>query len=117
MPTIYAGLGWIFVGLAFIGAFLPVLPTTPFLILAAACFSKSSPRLESWLLEHRSFGPALRDWRLRGAISARTKTVSMLGMACGFALFWIVSTPSLPLALAVASLMGVGAVYVLSRPT
>ena len=63
MRGVYLALGIGFVALGFIGAFLPVLPTTPFLVLAAACFARSSPRLENWLLQHPQFGPLLRNWR------------------------------------------------------
>lgn len=65
---VYLAVGLLFVALGFVGAFLPVLPTTPFLILAAACFARSSRQLESWLLDHPRFVPTLRDWRERGAI-------------------------------------------------
>jgi uncharacterized membrane protein YbaN (DUF454 family) len=55
---VYLALGFIFIALGFVGVFLPVLPTTPFLIIATACFARSSPRLENWLLSHSRFGPA-----------------------------------------------------------
>jgi hypothetical protein len=74
MRSVYLVLGFIFIALGFVGAFLPVLPTTPFLILATTCFARSSPRLESWLLSHPRFGPSLRAWRERGAIPLRAKT-------------------------------------------
>jgi uncharacterized membrane protein YbaN (DUF454 family) len=73
MVHLYLVLGLAFVILAFAGVFLPVLPTTPFLILAAACFARSSPRLENRLLTHPRFGPALRAWRGRGAVSWKAK--------------------------------------------
>jgi len=72
----YLVLGLTFVGLGVVGAFLPVLPTTPFMILAAACFARSSTRLENWLLGHSRFGPLLRDWRARGAIPRPAKFAS-----------------------------------------
>jgi len=67
---VYLAAGLAFVGLVFIGAFLPVLPTTPFLIVAVACFARSSKPLENWFLEHRRLGPILQEWRCRGAIHA-----------------------------------------------
>ena len=59
----FLALGGLMLALGIIGAFLPVMPTTIFLILAAWCFGRSSPRLESWMLDHQRFGPALRQWR------------------------------------------------------
>ena len=55
-------LGMAFVALGFAGVFLPLLPTTPFLLLAAACFARSSPAFHDWLLSHRLLGPYIRDW-------------------------------------------------------
>jgi uncharacterized membrane protein YbaN (DUF454 family) len=117
MRGVYLTLGLGFVMLGFIGAFLPVLPTTPFLILAAACFARSSPRLENWLLQHRQFGPLLRNWRERGAIPMKAKLMALGGMAIGFALFWFGSHPGPWLTAAVALLMLTGLIYVFSRPS
>ena len=108
--------GYCMVGLGFLGVFLPVLPTTPFLIVAAACFARSSPRLEAWLLGHPRFGPLLRDWRARGAIPRRAKLMSFAGMSLGFLLFLLASRPGPLLVALVAGVMLVGAVYVYSRP-
>ncbi|WP_336297289.1 YbaN family protein [Sphingomonas sp. 7/4-4] len=66
--ALWLALGWFFVLLGFVGALLPLMPTTIFLILAVGCFARSSPRLEAWLLDHRRFGPSLRAWRENGAI-------------------------------------------------
>jgi uncharacterized protein len=117
LRAFYLGLGLFFVALGFIGAFLPVLPTTPFLILAAACFARSSDRLEAWLLSHPRFGSTLREWRARGAIPWRGKLLSLAGTSTGFALFWIASRPGPLLATAVGLLMLVGLIYVFSRPS
>lgn len=117
LRTVYLAAGLLFVALGFVGAFLPVLPTTPFLILAVACFARSSRRLESWLLDHPRFGPTLRDWRERGAIPRKAKMMSLAGTSAGFVLFWLGSHPGPLLAAAVAALMLAGLAYVFTRPS
>jgi uncharacterized membrane protein YbaN (DUF454 family) len=114
---VYLAVGLLFVALGFVGAFLPVLPTTPFLILAAGCFARSSRRLESWLLDHPRFGPTLRDWRERGAIPRKAKMMSLAGTTVGFILFWLGSHPGPLLATAVTALMLFGLAYVFTRPS
>lgn len=114
---VYLVAGLLFVALGFIGAFLPVLPTTPFLILAAACFARSSRRLERRLLDHPRFGPMLLDWRRRGAIPRKAKMMSLAGTALGFLLFWLGSNPGPLLLASVAVLMLGGLAYVFTRPS
>lgn len=111
------GLGWLMVGFAVAGIFLPVLPTTPFLLLAAGLFARASPRLERWLLEHPNFGPSLRLWRDKGAIPARAKTAAIALMVTSFVFFCIVSKPSLSLAAVVAGAMLLPALFIITRPT
>ena len=82
--------GVLSVALGVIGIFLPVLPTTPLMILAAFCFSKSSPRFESKLLTHKTFGPVIAEWRENGAIAGRIKVVAVGTMASVFLLSLIV---------------------------
>jgi len=108
--------GLVFVALGFIGALLPLMPTTVFLILAAACFARGEPRLEAWLLAHPHFGPTLRAWRANGAIPRRGKQLACAGMAAGFALFCWTAHPSGLLVLAVGVGLGLCAAYVLTRP-
>ncbi len=72
--------------LGLIGLVLPVLPTTPFMLLAAACFAKSSPRLHGWLIHHPVFGPPIRDWQTQGAIRPKAKRMAVLAMGAVFCL-------------------------------
>ncbi len=113
---LYAALGWFFVALAFAGAILPLLPTTPFLILAAACFTRASPRLERWLLTHPRFGPILTAWRERGAIPRRAKVLAVIALAASYAVFWTVTEPIPATAIIMAAAMiGIG-LFIVTRP-
>ncbi len=75
--------GLIALALGLLGIVLPLLPTTPFLLLAAFCFARSSPALHDWIIQHPRLGPPIRDWRNHGAISGRAKiaAVAMLAFA------------------------------------
>jgi uncharacterized membrane protein YbaN (DUF454 family) len=108
--------GWLMVALGIIGALLPVMPTTIFLILAVWCFSRSSPRLEAWLLNHPRYGGPLRQWKEHGAISRKGKCFAGGGMALGYVLFFIGAHPDWKLALGVGLFFVASAAYVLSRP-
>ena len=77
MRWVWTALGWVFMALAVAGIPLPVLPTTPFVLLAAACFAKGSPKLDRWLLEHPRFGPGLRIWREHGGISSKARRAAL----------------------------------------
>jgi len=74
---LYKLLGFIFLGIAAIGVLLPLLPTTPFLLLAAGCFAKASNKWHQWLLSNRTFGPIIKNWRENKCISRSTKTVAL----------------------------------------
>jgi uncharacterized membrane protein YbaN (DUF454 family) len=82
----YFGLGWVFFGLGVVGAVLPGLPTTVFMLLAAWAFSHSSARFERWLLEHRWFGASIRRWRAHRVVPARVKRIAYVMMSATFAL-------------------------------
>lgn len=116
MHWLWFCLGCWMLALGIIGALLPVMPTTVFLILATACFARSSPRLERRLLQHPRYGPALRLWREQGAVSARGKALAAAGMALGYLLFFCTAHPGWQLALAVGLVLVASAGYVLSRP-
>ena len=66
--------------LGIIGVVLPGLPTTPFILLAAACYAKASPTLHAWLLNHRWFGAMLRDWERDHSLTRRSKTIAVVSM-------------------------------------
>lgn len=90
MRPLWLAAGVISVALGLVGVALPLLPTTPFMILAAACFARSSPRLHDWLWTHRLFGPAIRDWHHHRAIPAVAKRAALAAMAAAFALsLWL----------------------------
>jgi uncharacterized protein len=77
---------WLIIGLTSLalgiaGVVLPLLPTTPFVLLSAYCFARSSPRLHDWLVNHRIFGPLIRNWEQHRAISPRAKLLAVLSMA------------------------------------
>ncbi|MBF0803658.1 MULTISPECIES: YbaN family protein [unclassified Neisseria] len=82
-------LGAIALLLGIIGIFLPVLPTTPFVILAAACWARASPRFHHWLHHHRIFGSMVKNWETRRAIPRRAKYLAfaMMMLSCGWLLY------------------------------
>ncbi|HHR6044515.1 TPA: DUF454 family protein [Providencia alcalifaciens] len=89
---IFITVGWIAVGLAFLGAILPVMPTTCFLLLAAWCFSRSSPRFHNWLLYRSWFGGYLRHWQTYRALPKGVKPKAMTLIVLTFAFsIWVVS--------------------------
>ncbi|MYM55362.1 YbaN family protein [Thalassovita mangrovi] len=86
MRVIWAILGLISVALGLIGVVLPLLPTVPFMLLAAFFFARSSERLHAWLIEHPTFGPSIVDWQTRGAISSKGKRIATLSIVAVFAI-------------------------------
>jgi uncharacterized protein len=113
---IYRGVGLMFTGLGIIGAFLPVMPTTPFLLVALWAFSKSSPCLQQWLLNHPRYGRTLRDWHEHGAIGRRIKVVALTAMAVSVPMLYSMVDSMLIIALH-GTLVTLTAVFILSRPS
>lgn len=72
--------GFLSLGLGFLGVFLPVLPTTPFVLLAAACFAKSSPRMHKWLHDSALFGASLQRWEAHRCITRRNKIIAVVSI-------------------------------------
>lgn len=108
-------LGCIALMLAALGVPLPVLPTTPFVILAAFAFGKSSPRLQAWLESSKTFGPMITEWRAHGAIAPRYKAIATGMMAAVFLLSLIMGVPAKVIAIQAVCLGG-AAVFILTRP-
>ena len=108
----YLALGCACVGLAAVGAVLPVLPTTPFLLLASFCFVRSSPRLHGWLLRSPLFGPVLRDWHQHRGVRPRVKVraAAVLVTAVAASLAWGNLTGPALLLLLVLAAVGLGVV-------
>ena len=115
MRLVWLTLGLAFLAVGLVGVVLPVLPTTPFLLLAAGCFANSSPRLHGWLLGHPVFGPPIRNWEENRAISRPAKRLAVCSMAVVFAVS-LVAGLSWPVLLAQGVLMGLGCGFVLTRP-
>lgn len=107
--------GLLTLALAFAGVFLPILPTTPFLLLAAFAFARSSPRLEAWLLNHPRFGTLIRNWQRDGSIDRRTKIAAASVMALTFAFSFLLGASTTVLIIQAIVLTG-AATFVLTRP-
>lgn len=102
------------VGIA--GIILPLVPTTPLLLLTAFCFARASPRLEEWLVSHPRLGPPIRDWRAEGAISPRGKTLALIAIGATFAISLVLRFP-VHVLLIQAAVLGAVAVFLLTRPS
>lgn len=115
MRYVYLAVGLLFVGLGVLGAFLPVLPTTPLLLVSLWAFAKSSPRLERWLLEHPRFGPRLVAWRTHRVIPLGVKLTAYASMIASLTVmavlgrWWAFGSA--------AVVMAIGAVYITTRPS
>ncbi|HYG90456.1 MAG TPA: YbaN family protein [Azospirillum sp.] len=112
----FLAVGYAALGLAVAGVVLPLLPTTPFLLVAAWGFAKSSPRLERWLYEHPRFGPFLIDWRERRAIPRRAKAAAVTGMGGSWGLLVFNADRAMVPTVAGIVMLAV-AVYILTRPS
>ncbi|WP_324826743.1 YbaN family protein [Qipengyuania zhejiangensis] len=88
MRLFYSALGLLSVLLGAIGAFLPIMPTVPFLLLAVYFFARSNPEWERKILEHPHWGPQVLNWRERRAISRRAKTMAIGAMTTGAVFTW-----------------------------
>lgn len=117
LRAVFLVLGFFFVGLAFVGIFIPVLPTTGPVLAAAYFFSKSSERFDDWLVSNRLFGSIVRDWRAGMGFTIRAKTVAVVAIVVSFAITTILAMDGLVLRAAMWVLAGLIALYVVTRPT
>lgn len=97
--NIFRLLGFLFVGVAVLGVILPLLPTTPFVLLAAACFARSSEKWHGWMLANDTFGPMIRNWEKNRCISCRVKLIAIASMVFvgGYSIFYAVESTQLRL--------------------
>ncbi len=116
LRALYLAIGLVTVGLGVLGAFLPVLPTTPFLLISLWAFSKSSTRLEAWLLNHKRFGPRLRAWKHDRVIPWPAKLAAWGSMIASLTIMLIGNASGYAVTGATA-VMTIGAAYVASRPS
>lgn len=116
MRWVFLILGHVCVVAGAIGAVLPLLPTTPFLLLALACYVRGSPRFAAWLRAHPVFGSPLLDWQERGAIRRRIKLVACLMILVGLT-FPLVVIDLAPWARGLALAGGLVAItFIVTRP-
>ena len=117
MRYIYIAVGCVAVALGVVGIFLPLLPTTPFLLIAAWAFTRSSPRLEAWLTTHPRLGPPILAWRERRAIPLRAKILAVTAIAASLA--YILLSASIPVYGKVAAtlMLAASSTFILTRPS
>ena len=108
-------IGWLFMGLGIIGVVLPVMPTVPFLLVAAWAFARSSPALRQRILDHPTYGPPVRAWQDRGAVGSKAKAWAITAMTGGVALSWWVGMPPWVVATQ-AAICACVAIFLLTRP-
>ncbi len=101
--------------LGIIGAFLPVLPTTVFILIAAWAFAKSSTRLHQALLDHPRTGPAIRAWRYNQCIPVKGKIAAVISMMISWVIVWFTTTPLTSLVVAIVLIMVI--IFILTRPS
>lgn len=91
LRSLVFALGWLSVALGVLGIFLPLLPTTPFMLLAAACFARSSPRFYRWLTSHPRFGPMIADYLAGKGLPLRAKfwAIGLLWCSIVLGVFWV----------------------------
>ena len=115
--ALFLVLGTVFLGLGALGLVIPVLPTTPFVLLAAACYLRASTRLHQWLVHSRTFGPTIVAWQEHGAIPPRAKAIAiaMVILTFGFSIGLAVEPPLMRASLAALGIILV--IWLARRPS
>jgi uncharacterized protein len=104
---LYLAAGFVSLALGAIGIALPIMPTVPFLLLAAFCFSRSHPAWAARLYDHPAYGPQMREWRDRRAISRKAKVMAIGAMSAGVGFtWWTVGWPYVLISIAVLTICG-----------
>lgn len=114
--TVFRILAYMSIVVALAGVILPLLPATPFVLLAGFFASKGSPEFARWLEDHPTFGPVIEDWRSRRVIPAHAKVVACSMMALSWALLIVLGMPGVAVAATGAILCGVAG-YLVTRPS
>lgn len=116
LQQLYIVLAALLFVLGLLGVFLPLLPTTPFMLAAIALASRGSPRFAAWIRAHRYAGPAIRDWERERAISRRSKTVAVaMLLISALVVWWHIDYR--PLAVGVTAGLCLVALFLTTRPT
>ncbi|MEM9209625.1 MAG: YbaN family protein [Pseudomonadota bacterium] len=115
MRYLWLTFGLLALALGAIGSVVPLLPTTPFILLAAYAFARSSDRLHTWLLQHRTFGPLIDNWQRYGAISRGAKTAGLVSMIAVFSLSLVMQASTTVLAVQ-AVVLSASALFIATRP-
>ena len=103
------------VAIGAVGLVVPLLPTTPFLLVAAFAFARSSVRLDRWLREHRSFGPLIDNWHRDGSIDRKAKRIAIVFILITPVATWLFGTPLWVIVCQIA-VLSVAAIFILTRP-
>ena len=115
--AVLLALGFLFVGIAFLGVFLPGLPTTGPVLLAAFFFSRSSERFDNWLVTNRFFGTIVQDWRAGRGFSVRGKVIAVTAIVLSFGITTIFFVDNIAVRIALWALAAAISAYVVTRPT
>ncbi len=114
---LYVVLGFLSLGLGIVGTVVPGIPTTAPVLLAAYFFSRSSERFDTWLLNHKAFGPLVRDWRAGLGFSVRAKTISLVAIAITFTITVVWAVEHIGLRIGLVLLAVAISTYILRLPT